>query len=111
MPPAGCFREEVKNLKIWFSSHNFMTDVGGTTNTQEAQFRNMITFALNIRGGRYNRYIGILRFCEKTIRTPIRFLQHRYIGNFRKSSFISIDSLRKGSCHVFVGIYHGIDVI
>ena len=30
MPPAGCFREEVKNLKIWFSSHNFMTDVGGT---------------------------------------------------------------------------------
>ena len=25
------------------------------------------------RGGRYNRYIGILRFCEKTIRTAIRF--------------------------------------
>ena len=56
-----------------------------------------------IRDGRYNRYIGILRFCEKTIRTAIRFLQHRYIGNFRKSLFISVDSLRKGSCHVFVG--------
>ena len=54
------------------------------------------------RGRQYNRYIGILRFCEKTIRTAIRFSQHRYIGNFRKSSFISVDSLRKGSCHVFV---------
>ena len=29
-------------LKIWFLSHNFMTDVGGTTNTLEAQSRNMI---------------------------------------------------------------------
>ena len=54
------------------------------------------------RGGRYNRYIGILQFCKKTIRTAIRFSQHRYIGNFRKSPFISVDSLRKGSCHVFV---------
>ena len=42
MPPAGCFREEVENVKIWFSSHNFMTDVGGATNTYEAQSRNMI---------------------------------------------------------------------
>ena len=33
MPPAGCFREEVKNVKIWFSSHTFMTNVGGATNT------------------------------------------------------------------------------
>ena len=32
-PPAGCFREEVENVKIWFSSHNFMTDVGGATKT------------------------------------------------------------------------------
>ena len=32
-PPAGCFREEVKNVKIWFLSHKFMTDVGGATNT------------------------------------------------------------------------------
>ena len=22
-PPAECFREEVKNVKTWFSSHNF----------------------------------------------------------------------------------------
>ena len=28
VPPAGCFREEIENVKIWFSSHNFMTDVG-----------------------------------------------------------------------------------
>ena len=34
--------EEVENVKIWFSSHNFMTDVGGATNTMETQFRNMI---------------------------------------------------------------------
>ena len=27
MPPSGCFREEVENVKIWFSSHNFVTDV------------------------------------------------------------------------------------
>ena len=26
--PAGGFREEVKNVKIWFLSHNFMTNVG-----------------------------------------------------------------------------------
>ena len=38
---AGCFRE-VKNVKIWFWSHNFMNDVGGATNTSEAQSRNMI---------------------------------------------------------------------
>ena len=29
VPSAGCFREEVENMKIWFSSHNFMTTVGG----------------------------------------------------------------------------------
>ena len=33
VPPAGCFREEVENVKIWFSSHNFMTVVGGATKT------------------------------------------------------------------------------
>ena len=27
--PADCFREEVQNMKIWFSSHNFVTYVGG----------------------------------------------------------------------------------
>ena len=32
-PSAGGFREEVKNVKIWFSSQNYMTNVGGTTNT------------------------------------------------------------------------------
>ena len=32
-PPAGCFREEVKNMKIWFSSLTFMTNVRGATNT------------------------------------------------------------------------------
>ena len=57
---------------------------------------------LRIRDGRYNQYIGILRFCEKTIRTAIRFCNTGYIINFRKPSFISIDSSRKGSCHVFV---------
>ena len=39
---SGCFREEVEKVKIWFLSHNFINDVGGATNTQEAQFRNMI---------------------------------------------------------------------
>ena len=32
-PSAGGFREEVENVKIWFLSHNFMTNVGGATNT------------------------------------------------------------------------------
>ena len=32
-PPAGGFREEVKNMKTWFLSNNFMTNVGGATNT------------------------------------------------------------------------------
>ena len=29
-------------------------------------------------------------------------MQHQYIGNFWQTSFISVDSLRKGSCRVFV---------
>ena len=29
---SGGFRE-VENVKIWLLSHNFMSDVGGTTNT------------------------------------------------------------------------------
>ena len=33
-PSAGGFREEVENVKIWFLSHNFMTNVGGATNTR-----------------------------------------------------------------------------
>ena len=33
VPSAGGFREEVENVKIWFFSHNFMANVGGTTNT------------------------------------------------------------------------------
>ena len=32
MPSSGGFRE-VENVKIWFLSHNFMANVGGTTNT------------------------------------------------------------------------------
>ena len=32
-PTAGGFREEVENVKIWFLSHSFMTNVGGATNT------------------------------------------------------------------------------
>ena len=28
MPSAGCFTEEIKNMKIWFLSHNCMTNVG-----------------------------------------------------------------------------------
>ena len=32
-PSAGGFREEVENVKISFLSYNFMTDVGGATNT------------------------------------------------------------------------------
>ena len=32
-PPAVCFRKVVKNAKIWFSSHNFMTNVEGAINT------------------------------------------------------------------------------
>ena len=32
-PSAGGFIEEVENVKIWFLSHNFMTNVGGATNT------------------------------------------------------------------------------
>ena len=31
-PSDGGFREEIKNVKIWFLSHNFMTNVGGATN-------------------------------------------------------------------------------
>ena len=42
MLPASCFREEVEKVKIWFLSHNFMTDVGGATNTLDAQSRNMV---------------------------------------------------------------------
>ena len=41
-PSAGGFREEVENVKICFLRHNFMTNVGGATNTQEAQSRNMM---------------------------------------------------------------------
>ena len=33
MQTTGCFREEVENVKIWFSSHNFMTVVGGAIKT------------------------------------------------------------------------------
>ena len=29
MHSAGGFREEEKNVKIWFLSHNFMANVGG----------------------------------------------------------------------------------
>ena len=32
-PSAGGFREEVKNVKIWFLNHNFMANVGGARNT------------------------------------------------------------------------------
>ena len=32
-PSAAGFREEVKNVKIWFLGHNFMAQVGGATNT------------------------------------------------------------------------------
>ena len=32
-PSAGGFREEVENVKIWFLSHNFLTNEGGATNT------------------------------------------------------------------------------
>ena len=32
-PSAGGFSEEVENVKIWFLSYNFMTNVGGATNT------------------------------------------------------------------------------
>ena len=32
-PPAGGFREEVENVKMWFLSHNFVANVGGITNT------------------------------------------------------------------------------
>ena len=39
---AVYFREEVENVKFWFSSHNFMINLGGGTNTQEAQSRDMI---------------------------------------------------------------------
>ena len=28
---GGGFREEVENMKIWFLSHNFMTNVEGAT--------------------------------------------------------------------------------
>ena len=42
MPPDGGFKEEVKNVKIWFLSHNFMINIGGATNTEEAQSRNMM---------------------------------------------------------------------
>ena len=38
MPPAGCFREEVEIMVEKY----FITDVGGTTNTTQAQSRNMI---------------------------------------------------------------------
>ena len=31
-----------KKLKIWFFNHNIITNVGGATNTTEAQSRNMI---------------------------------------------------------------------
>ena len=31
-----------KNVKIWFLSHNFMTNVGVATSTVEAQSRNMM---------------------------------------------------------------------
>ena len=33
MLPIGSFREEVENVKIWFSSNNFKTNVGGATKT------------------------------------------------------------------------------
>ena len=33
-------------MKIWFSSNNFITDVGGATNTYEAQSRNMINICI-----------------------------------------------------------------
>ena len=42
MPSAGGFREDVENVKIRFLSHNFMANVGGVINTQEAQSRNMM---------------------------------------------------------------------
>ena len=42
MSPAGCFREEIENMKIWFLSHNFMTHLGSRTNTCEAQSRNVM---------------------------------------------------------------------
>ena len=38
MPSAGDLREEVKNVKIWFLTHN----IGGITNTLEAQSGNMM---------------------------------------------------------------------
>ena len=31
--PAGCFKAEVENVKIWFSSHYLMTTVEGDTKT------------------------------------------------------------------------------
>ena len=34
--------EEVENVKIRFSSHNFATDLGGATKTLEAQYRDKI---------------------------------------------------------------------
>ena len=40
--PSLSFREEVKNVKIWFLNHNFMSDITGATNTYEAQSKNMI---------------------------------------------------------------------
>ena len=49
-PPAGCFREEFEYMKMWFSSHNFMTNVGEASNTKEAQSRNMINIC--------NKYTG-----------------------------------------------------
>ena len=33
MLSACDFREEIENVKILFFSHNFMTNVGGATNT------------------------------------------------------------------------------
>ena len=44
MPPAGCFREEVENVKIWVLSHNFMTVVGVPP---KAQSRIMINICTN----------------------------------------------------------------
>ena len=31
MTPAACFREEVEIMKIWFLSHNCITNVGGSS--------------------------------------------------------------------------------